>query len=47
MSRKGNSYDDAFIELFWSSMKYETGYQHRFATKAEAAPLFGYIETFW
>ena len=48
MSRKGNCYDNAFIESFWSSMKYETVYQHRFATKAEArSALFSYIETFY
>ena len=24
MSRKGNCYDNAYIESFWSSLKYET-----------------------
>ncbi len=48
MSRKGNCYDNAFVESFWSSMKYETVYQHRFATRAEAkAALFDYIEAFY
>jgi transposase InsO family protein len=48
MSRKGNCYDNAFVESFWSSMKYETVYQHRFATRAEAkAALFAYIEAFY
>jgi putative transposase len=47
MSRKGNCYDNAFIESFWSSLKYEVVYHQRFATFAEArSPLFTYIETF-
>jgi putative transposase len=33
---KGNCYDNAFIESFWSSLKYELVYHHRFATLAEA-----------
>lgn len=48
MSRKGNCYDNAFIESFWSSLKYETVYHHRFATRAEArTAIFDYIETFY
>jgi putative transposase len=48
MSRKGNCYDNAFIESFWSSLKYELVYHHRFATLAEArTALFDYIETFY
>jgi transposase InsO family protein len=48
MSRKGNCYDNAFVESFWSSLKYETVYQRRFATRAEAkAALFDYIEVFY
>jgi transposase InsO family protein len=48
MSRKGNCYDNAFVESFWSSLKYETVYQHRFATRAEAkAALFDYMEAFY
>jgi putative transposase len=48
MSRKGNCYDNAFIESFWSSLKYETVYHRRFATRAEArAAIFDYIETFY
>jgi putative transposase len=48
MSRKGNCYDNAFIESFWSSLKYELVYHHRFATLAEARiALFDYIETFY
>jgi transposase InsO family protein len=48
MSRKGNCYDNAFIESFWSSLKYELVYHQRFTTFAEArAAIFNYIETFY
>ena len=48
MSRKGNCYDNAFIESFWSSLKYETVYHRKFATRAAArAALFDYIEVFY
>jgi transposase InsO family protein len=48
MSRKGNCYDNAFIESFWSSLKYETVYRRRFFTRAEArSALFDYIEAFY
>lgn len=48
MSRKGNCYDNAFIESFWSSLKYEVVYHQRFATFAEArSAVFNYIETFY
>jgi putative transposase len=48
MSRKGNCYDNAFIESFWSSLKYELVYHHRFATREEArTAIFDYIETFY
>ena len=48
MSRKGNCYDNAFIESFWSSLKYEVVYHHRFASRADArAAIFDYIETFY
>ncbi|MCA1607356.1 MAG: IS3 family transposase [Acidobacteria bacterium] len=48
MSRTGNCYDNAFIESFWSSLKYELVYHHRFATRAEArSAIFNYIETFY
>jgi len=33
MSRKANCYDNAFIESFFSSLKYELVYHHRFATR--------------
>ena len=48
MSRPGNCYDNAFIESFWSSLKYELVYHHRFATFAEArTAIFDYIEAFY
>jgi putative transposase len=48
MSRKGNCYDNAFIESFWSSLKYELIYHRRFATRLEArTAIFDYIETFY
>ncbi len=48
MSRKGNCYDNAHIESFWSSLKYELVYHRRFATHAEArTAIFDYIESFY
>jgi len=48
MSRKGNCYDNAFIESFWSSLKYEVVYHRKFATRAEArSAIFDYIEAFY
>jgi transposase InsO family protein len=48
MSRKANCYDNAYIESFWSSLKYEVVYQRRFATRADArVAIFDYIESFY
>jgi transposase InsO family protein len=48
MSRKGNCYDNAFIESFWSTLKYELVHHQRFATYAAArTAIFDYIETFY
>ena len=48
MSRKGNCYGNAFIESFWSSLKYQVVYHQRFATYADArSAIFNYIETFY
>jgi len=48
MSRSGNCYDNAHIESFWSSLKYELIYRNRYGTRAEArSAIFDYIETFY
>jgi transposase InsO family protein len=48
MSRPGNCYDNAFIESFWSTLKYELVYHQRFVTYAAArTAIFDYIETFY
>jgi transposase InsO family protein len=48
MSRKGNCYDNAAMESFWSSLKRELVHRVRFATRAEArAAVFDWIEIFY
>jgi len=48
MSRRGNCYDNALIESFWSSMKRELVHQVQFATRAQArAAIFEWIEIFY
>jgi transposase InsO family protein len=48
MSRKANCYDNAFIESFFSSLKYELVYHHRFVIRAQArTAIFDYIEAFY
>lgn len=49
MSRKGNCYDNAAIESFWSSLKTETDVPFTdFATRRQAElVVFDYIETFY
>jgi len=48
MSRKGNCYDNAFIESFFSTLKYELIYHHRFGSFAQArTAIFDYIESFY
>ncbi|MEP7274672.1 MAG: IS3 family transposase [Acidobacteriota bacterium] len=49
MSRKGNCYDNAYIESFWSTLKYELVYHYRrFTSLANArTAIFDYIETFY
>jgi transposase InsO family protein len=49
MSRKGNCYDNAAMESFWSTLKTETGLETlRPATRREAElAIFDYIETFY
>lgn len=48
MSRKGNCYDNAFIESFWSTLKMDLIYRRAFSTRAEAKrKIFDYIEVFY
>jgi putative transposase len=48
MSRKGNCYDNASIESFWSTLKLELVYRPSFNTRAQAqSEIFDYIERFY
>jgi putative transposase len=48
MSRRGNCYDNATMEAFWSTLKYELIYRRRFATRdADTTAIFDYIESFY
>ena len=48
MSRKGNCYDNAFMESFWSTLKLEMVYRGVFQTRAQArTQIFDYIEVFY
>ena len=48
MSRKANCYDNAAMESFWSTLKYELVYRRTFKTRAEARQaIFEYIEVFY
>ena len=48
MSRRGNCYDNAAMESFWSSLKRELVHRVHFATRAAArAALFEWIEIFY
>jgi transposase InsO family protein len=48
MSRKGNCYDNAAMESFWSTLKLELVYRRNFQTRAQArTEIFDYIETFY
>ena len=48
MSRKGNCYDNATMESFWSTLKLELVYRRKFPTRSEArTQLFDYIESFY
>ena len=47
MSRRGNSYDNAAMESFWSPLKRELVHRREFQTRAEArAAIFEWIEVF-
>jgi len=48
MSRRGNCYDNATMESFWSTLKLELVYRRLFHTRAQArTQIFDYIETFY
>jgi len=48
MSRRGNCYDNAVMESFWSSFKRDLIHRRHFATRAEArAAIFEWIEVFY
>jgi transposase InsO family protein len=48
MSRRGNCYDNATMESFWSTLKLELVYRQSFDTRVAARThIFDYIETFY
>ena len=48
MSRKGNCYDNASMESFWSTLKLELIYRHDYPTLSTARlQIFDYIESFY
>ena len=48
MSRKGNCYDNAVMESFWSTLKMELVYRRVFQSRSQAQhEIFDYIETFY
>jgi transposase InsO family protein len=48
MSRKGNCYDNAARESFWSTLKNELVHRQAFATRAAARQaIFEYVEVFY
>jgi len=48
MSRRGNCYDNALMESFWSTLKRELVHRFEFATRAQArAAIFEWIEVFY
>ena len=48
MSRKGNCYDNAAMESFWSTLKLELVYRRVFLSRSQARnEIFDYIESFY
>jgi putative transposase len=48
MSRRGNCYDNAAMESFWSTLKLELVYRRKFENRAQVRQeIFDYIETFY
>lgn len=48
MSRRGNCYDNAFVETFFRTLKVELIYRRRFKTRAEAKiAIFEFIEVWY
>lgn len=48
MSRKGDCYDNAMLESFFSSLKTECVHQHTYQSRSEAqASIFEWIEVFY
>jgi len=48
MSRRGNCYDNATMESFWSTLKLELVYRRLFDTRVQArTEIFDYIESFY
>jgi len=48
MSRRGNCYDNAAMESFWSTLKMEMVYRRVFLSHTQArSEIFDYIETFY
>jgi putative transposase len=48
MSRRGNCYDNAAMESFWSTLKLELVYRQEFQTHQQASALiFDFIEVFY
>ena len=48
MSRKGNCYDNATMESFWSTLKWELVYRSKFTNHHQArTAIFDYIECFY
>ena len=48
MSRRGNCYDNASVERFWSTLKLELVYRGRFTSRTHAkSEIFDFIEVFY